>query len=91
MSHKKQDLKNFSLKDLKSENLKIAEVRKNEIDGIKHHGKKILYSMFCNPLTGILLVAFFLLWFYYKDARIALQVSSTYLLEYFLIRYFEKK
>lgn len=91
MSHKKQDLKNLSLKEIKKEHLKIAAVRKDEIDSIKHQGKKILYSTFYNPLTGFLIAAFLLLWFYYKDARIALQVSSTYLLEYFLIRHWDKK
>jgi hypothetical protein len=91
MSHKKQDLRNLSLNDIKKENRKTAEVRKDEIDSIKHQGKKILLSIFCNPLTGFMLIAFLLLWFYYKDARIALQVSSTYLLEYFIIRHLDKK
>jgi hypothetical protein len=90
MAHKKSDLNNLSLAELKKE-IKRQHQREREIEDIKHEGKKLFFSILFSPLTVMLFIAFFLVWFYFGDAKQALAVSSTYLLEFFILRHFDKK
>ena len=68
------------------------KIHQREIANIKHKNKKIWVEIYSNPLSFFLIVAFFATaWFFHWDFRMAAGQSLTYLLEWFVIKHFDKK
>ena len=90
MTHKKQDLKQISLKELEKEIQKKEVARIDEINHIKHRCNLARINIQYNPLTYFLLFAFAIAWIYYRDFNAAVGQSSIWLLEYCLLQLWEK-
>ena len=85
----KNQLKNSPLKIIEEENKKNIKLRQNEIDSIKHESNKVWIKIFCNPLTYIFILAFIIAWKYYGSLKEATGSSAIWLLEYFMLQYYE--
>jgi len=90
MTHKKQDLKKLSIKEIQNEMQKNEVARKDEINHIKHRFHLARIAIQYNPLTYLLLFAFGMAWFYYQDFKTAVGQSSIWLLEYCILQLWEK-
>ncbi len=90
MAHKKQDLKQLSLKEIQSEIQKKEVARKDEINYIKHRCNLARINIQYNPLTYFLLFAFAIAWIYYESFKTAVGQSSIWLLEYCILQLWEK-
>ena len=85
----KNQLKNIPLKNIEEENEKNKKLRQNEIDSIIHECKKVWIKIFCNPLTYIFILAFFIAFKYYGSFKEATGSSAIWLLEYFMLQHYE--
>jgi hypothetical protein len=85
----KNQLKNSPLKIIEEENKKNIKLRQNEIDSIKHESKKVWIKIYSNPLTYIFILAFIIAWKYYGSLKEATGSSAIWLLEYFMLQYYE--
>ena len=85
----KNQLKNSSLKIIEEENKKNIKLRQNEIDSIKHESKKVWTKIYSNPLTYIFIFSFLIAYLYYDSFKEAVENSSIWLLEYFMLQHYE--